>query len=260
MILQNHMNKKAIGIIIAILVVGGIYLLMQTPKTNTNTPSPMGNTSTSTSTTANTTGRVVFSVSDAAVDMKTISEVNMTVSSMDIHSQAKGWVTVSSTPHTYSLLDLNAKNESKVFADFQAAAGTYDMVRLGVDKIIVKTKAGATEEAKLPSGELKINTTLVVKDNATSSANFDFMTDKSLHMTGNGSYIFAPVVKTETRSDASATVGSDDTVKIKGGHVDTNTTVGMDIDGSVKVNFELKADEKLDVINNTIKIHGLLNY
>jgi hypothetical protein len=253
------MNKKSIGIIIAALViVGGVYLFNQSPKNNTNTPTSTGN-NTGSNPTASATGRVVFAVSDAAMDMSAISQINMTVTGIDIHSQASGWVKVSGAAQTYNLLDLNAKNESKVFSDFQAPVGTYDMMRLEVSKIVIVTKAGAAKEAKLPSGELKINTTLVVKDGGTSSVNFDFLASKSLHMTGNGGYIFAPVVRTETKSDASVTVDTDSTVKVDGGHVDKDETDGMDIDGSVKANFEIKADEQLDVENDVIKVRGLLN-
>ena len=266
------MNKKVIGIIIAtVVVVGGAYLLMQSPKTNTNTQSPTNTntnsqnpvsgtvTTTTTTTTSNATGRVVFAISDATLDMSTISQINMTVSSIEIYNQANGWVTVSGTPQTYNLLDLNAKNQSKIFSDFQAPVGTYDQMRLTVDKIVVVTKAGVTQEAKLPSGVLKINTTLVVKNGGTSSVNFDFLADKSLHMTGNGGYIFAPVVKTQTKSDVNATVNGDNTVKVDGGHVDTDATAGMDINGDVKANFQLNATDKFDVINGVIQIHGTQN-
>lgn len=255
------MNKTIIGIIIAVVVViGGIYLFTQTPQTNTNTTNTQGSTgNTNTTPATNATGKVVFAISDVAVNMSTISEINMTISSIDIYNQTNGWITVSGTPQTYNLLDLNAKNQSKVFTDFQAPVGTYDMIRLSVNKIVVVTKAGITQEAKLPSGELKISTTLVVKDGATSSVNFDFLADKSLHMTGNGGYIFAPVVKTETRSDTNVTVNGDSTVKINGGNVDTNRTDGMDVNGSVKENFQLNVTDKLDVVNGEIKLGDTSN-
>ncbi|MFA6353426.1 MAG: DUF4382 domain-containing protein [Candidatus Paceibacterota bacterium] len=248
------MKNTTIGIIIAVVVIiGGIYLFTRTSNTPSVSSIPSQNQNN------NAQGRVVLSITDAAINMSTISQINMTISSIDIHSQTNGWITTSGTPQTYNLLDLNAKNESKIFTDFQAPVGTYDMVRLSVDKVVVVPKTGAIQEAKLPSGELKINTTLVVKDGTTSSISFDFMADKSLHMTGNGNYIFAPVVKTETRSEANVTVNSDNTIKINGGHIDTDTTDGMDIDGSVKNNFQIKADEKLDVVNGVIKIHSTLN-
>jgi hypothetical protein len=48
-------------------------------------------------------------------------------------------------------------------------------------------------------------------------------------------------------------------VSLLGGNTDKLNNVGMDIDGSVKVDFEIKADTKLDLdSNNVIKVNGLL--
>ncbi len=241
------MSNKIIGGIIALLVVaGGIFFFTQKPATNTSAMS--------TSTSA--TGKVIFSISDAAMDMSAISEVNMTVSSMSVHSEAKGWVTVSSVPHTYKLLELNAKNESQLFADFQAPVGTYDSVRLDVDKIVVVTRTGVTKEAKLPSNELKIESELVVNGDATSSINFDFLADKSLHLTGNGNYVFAPVVHVTSESDTHVTISADGVVSIFGGRSDTDATSGMDIDGSVKTDFQLGSDAKLDIVDGAVQLHN----
>lgn len=248
-------NKTIMWIVVvALVVVGGIYLMMNTPNT-TDTNSE----ATQQSQKVDAEGRVIFSVTDAAANMGTISEINMKVNSVDMHSSTEGWVTVSTTPKTYSLLMLNAQNKSELLADINAKAGTYDQVRLIVDSVSVKTKAGVTSIAKLPSGELKINTKIVINADETSSVNFDFLADKSLHVTGNGSYIFAPVVKTETRSSGEVSVDSYSVVKINGGTVDDSNTVGMDIDGSVKINFLINAKQKLNVdANNVIKIEGLI--
>ncbi len=233
-------NNKIIGIVVVILVIiGGIYLVMK------NQAAPAG---------IYATGTVIASISDKTADLSALSEIDLTITSMSLHNEAMGWVTVSSTPHTYNLLDLNAKNESKVFADFQIATGTYDMARLKIDSIIIKTKTGTLAAAKVPSGELQINTVLNV-NNGTSTINFEFLADHSLHLTGEGKYIFTPVVKTTTRSNTDAEIKSDETVKISNGKVDDEGEDGMDIDGEVKANFEVDANEKLDIENDEIKIH-----
>lgn len=249
------MNKIVIWVIVGIIVVvGGIYIFTlptgDTSEINSVSQDEQKNSA---------QGRVVFSITDAAVDMSTISEINMKVNSVDVHSSVSGWTTVSSTPRVFSLLMLNAQNKSELLADVDLKTGTYDQVRLMVDSIAVKTKAGVTKEAKLPSGELKINTLLVINADETSSVNFDFLADKSLHTTGNGSYIFAPVIKTESRSDADVSVGTDSSVKISGGKMDDSNTVGMDIDGSVKVNFQINTKQKLNIDgSNVIKLEGVI--
>lgn len=240
--------NKTIGIVIGVVVIiGGIYLATRTPSPdNVSLNAAKQNQNTSYQ------GRVVFSVTDAAVDMNTISEINMKVNSVEIHNSTSGWMTVSTTPRTYSLLSLNTRNESELLADISVETGTYDQVRLMVDTIAIVTKAGATKEAKLPSGELKINTVILVTANNTSSVNFDFIADKSLHATSNGNYIFAPVVKTESRSEANVSVNASNVVSIGGGNVDNTNTVGMDIDGNVKLNFQIDNKQKLNIDNKNI--------
>jgi len=240
--------NKAIGIIIAIVIIaGGIYFLVNRSANNS-----VVNVTGEQQENSGAQGRLVLAVTDAAINMSTISEINMDISKVDVHSNEAGWVTVSTAPHTYNLLALNAEHKSEILAQADAfQAGSYDQIRLTVDSVTVKTKAGATSEAKLPSGELKINTALLVNANSTSSVNLDFMADKSLHLTGSGKYIFAPVVKIETRSDADVGVDYDaNKVTLSGGHVDDTSTVGMDVDGSVKENFEIKSDVKLNLDEN----------
>jgi hypothetical protein len=242
---------KTVGIIIVLLVIaGGIYFYMN----NANNPASNMNGAQS-----GTSGRVVFSVTDAAADMKTISEVTLNVSSVSMHSTAQGWVTASTTPRSYDLLALKASGEADVLADTQVATGTYDQVRLAVSSVKVKSKTGATTEAKLPSGELKIMTKVVVASGNTASVHLDFLADKSLHATGNGGYIFAPVVKTDSKSSANVSVAASGAVSISGGHTDDSSSSGMDIDGSVKANFELNQSQNFEIgPDNFIRVKGVI--
>jgi hypothetical protein len=230
-----------------VVIIGGIYFFAKGPAEIVNDPQNVGPAQNEAA-----EGRVVFSVTDEAVDINTVSEINIRVTSVEIHSNVNGWVTVSNTPQTYSLLELNADNESKVLADVLVKASTYDQVRLVVDSISVETKAGVTKEARLPANQITIDTTLVVNPDTTSSVNFDFLADKSLHVTDDKNYIFAPVVKTETRSDASIAISADNVVTIAGGRLDTANIVGMDIDGSIKVNFEIDSEDKLKIDGDSI--------
>ncbi len=244
------MNNKVLwGIVAVIVIVLGIYFVStmgnnSTPSTSSSTENANQNQE------ASAKGRVVFSVTDAAVDMATISQINMKINEVDVHSAANGWVTVSTTPQTFSLLMLNAKKESDLLADTSIAAGNYDQVRLIVDSVAVIGKNGMSKPAKLPSGELKINTNLIVNADKTSSANFDFMASKSLHTTGSGDYIFTPVVKTETKSNASVSVSAGNAVTVTNGNLDDSSNAGMDIDGNVKANFEVDTNTKLNIDSN----------
>jgi hypothetical protein len=236
--------NRTVGIILVVLVIlGGIFLITRAgaPSTSTNKQNSMKGS-----------GRIVFAVTDAAANMGQISEINMTVSRVDIHSQESGWVTASTTPKSYELLALITNSESRLLADVSEKTGTYDQVRLVINGVNVKTKSGTVHEATMPKNEVALTTSLVVKDDTTSTATFDFKADKSLFTTTSGVYVFMPVVETETRSDAGVSVDTDSTVTIGGGKVENDSTSGMDVDGSVKLNFELNSLQKLNIEGNSI--------
>jgi len=221
-------EKKFIGLIFALLVISLIAAC-----------SPQAQQSTQ-------KGRAVFAITDAAADMQSVTSVKVTVESIKVHSAAEGWTTVSSSSKTYDLLELKGKSETALLADAQLKQGTYDQLRLDISKVVV-TDANGTHEAKLPSGELKINGKLVVEANSTSTATFDFIADESLHVTGNGKYIMAPVVQLETREDADVSVRSGNKVQISGGKVDTNVKVGMDINGNVGVGVKISSNADISI-------------
>lgn len=252
-------SKIAIGIaIVALMAAGGwTYAKMHTPEQDFSLES--GSQTTQTTTMPNdqqadsTYGRAVVSVRDAAMNMNTIDEINVRVTKVELHSSTSGWITASTTPRTYNLLKLNRDDEAQILVDINAKEGVYDQVRITVDSITVKEKGSSTlKEAKLPSNVIKINTTLIVQAGKTASLNFDFLADKSLHKTGDGKYIFIPVIKTETRSDSRVTIGSNDAIIIDGGHIDSSQNDGMDIDGSIRSNFEIDSNKILTVDNDSV--------
>lgn len=195
------------------------------------------------------TGRVVFAMTDATANMSDITSIKVTVDSVDVHTDAEGWTTVSTTQRTYDLLELKANNDVVVLADVQLKEGTYQQVRLDISKVVVTDSEG-DHEAKLPSNELKIVGGFEVKANTTSSVMFDFIADESIHVTGNGQYVMAPVCQYETRTDADVEVKSDNKVTINNGKIKTNIKVGMDITGAIGVGKKISATDVISVNSN----------
>lgn len=198
---------------------------------------------------ASGSGRAVFGIADPAAKMGTVTQVNVTIDSVRAHSATQGWVDVSTKQQTVDLLELNASGRIMALADVNLTAGTYDQLRLEISKVLI-TDADGTHEAKLPSGELKIKGDLVVRANATASAVFDFAANESLHLTGNGKYIMAPVVHLQTRSDADVSTVGSSTIRITGGNVRTSIKVGMDADGNVGINLWIPANANVTIQAN----------
>ena len=172
-------------------------------------------------------GRVVFAITDAATNMQSVSQVLVTVESIQTHSTIDGWVNVSSSAKTFDLLVLKSQNKLELIADSNVKPGNYDQVRMQISKVIVVDSSGE-HEAKLPSNRLKINTELEIKEDATATAVFDFIADESLHVTGKGEYIMAPVVKFETRGDAEVETKGGLKLETKSGTIYTTLKIGLD--------------------------------
>ncbi len=238
------MNKLAVLIILVLVAVGG-FMMLQKGAIKEGI------------------GRVVVSITDKAIDMETISEVTMTVNKVELHSEATGWLTVSSTPMTYNLLDLKARGESAFAAQASVSSGVYNQIRANISSIKVTTQAGVVSTAKLPSGQLILNGDIVVNGGETTSVNLDFLASASLHTTGTGLYIFAPVVHLEVRSGADVSIEKDNEdkdrlgqVEIEDGDVEEESDHGMDVNGEVREDFELNNDQLQVDVNGVIKVLG----
>lgn len=238
------MNKTITTIVvIAVLVVGGVLVFSSGDSGSQE----------------DTTGTVYFSITDAAADMSTISEVEMNVDSVQLHSQSDGWVDAGDDDKSFRLLELDANGETKLYTKADVAARTYDQIRLVVDGVQVSESENGTssQETTLPSDEITITGNVVVEENATSSVTLDVMADQSLHVTDEGEYVFAPVISVESRSNATVTVGENDTVTVTGGNVTTDIVVGADVDGTMKSNFKLDSSSGINIgSGGTIEIIG----
>jgi hypothetical protein len=205
------------------------------------------------------TGRAVFTITDAAANMDSVSSVKIRVDSVQVHSSAEGWTTVSSSPQTYDLLKLKTDGSQALLADVTLKEGNYQQVRLLISNVEVTDSTG-THDAKLPSGDLKIVGDLKVAANTTAVVKFDFIVDESLHVTGNGQYILAPVVRLETREAADVDTSVKAKVKVGDGKVKTDIKVGMNERGEVGIGLQIRQDLNLTIDNQgNIKIGGLVS-
>ena len=197
--------------------------------------------------TAETKAHAVILIKDdvTGADLLGVTSVMLTVDKVEAHSTSTGWVTLSTAVKQYDLLQLKATGAAQLLADANLTPGTYDQIRLDISQVMV-TATGKTQAAKLPSNSLKIVGNLTLDAGQTSVATLDFILDKSLHLTGDGKYILAPVVHLQTQDDASVQVDANDHAMVSGGKVETDEQVCMDENGNTAQGLELPAKLNLD--------------
>lgn len=240
----NHNDAEIVKKHLPLLFVPSLLLMTGAGCASSSNYSAQTNTTT---TPPSTQGKAVITVTDDAPSLAGVTAVVLTVDKVEVHSATAGWVTVSSVTQQYDLLKLKGTKVSQLLANAAIDAGTYDSIRLTVSNVSVTTN-GKTETAKLPSHTLSIVGKMTVVAGQTSTASLDFDLAKSLHLTGKGMFILAPVVKLQTKHNVEVKIKEDDSVETSGGDVETDSSQGMDVNGDMKANFELP--DKLNVDTN----------
>ena len=86
-------------LVVLALVVGGCVPSQQQPPATTTPPQasvpPPEITIPPPAQSAAETGRVIFTITDAAADMGSVTSVKVTVDSVSVHSASEGWAAVS---------------------------------------------------------------------------------------------------------------------------------------------------------------------
>ena len=235
---MKSLTGVIVGAVLVITVIGGVIWYQNNQKSKT-------------------TGTLFIGITDATADIAQVNEIDLTVKQVEIHSTTRGWVSVSSDTKSYELLALHAAEKTKVYAKENVAAETYDKVRVTLGEATIKTKARGDLKATLPSSYVVINTNVIVKPGTDSHLKLDVLADQSLHETSDGAYVFAPVIKAESRNSAEISEASDNSLTVSGGHIDSIITAGVDLDGTSKTNFVLKTDNTLKVqssVQGAVKI------
>jgi len=223
-------------------------------------------------------GMVYFSITDKKLDIANVTSVEVTISEIQVHMTATetqtneseiqineteangtetnnnetetneeaGWITVLNESKTYDLLALT--NLEKLLTSADMEAGSYNIIRLRISNVSVVLN-GQAQEAKLPSSKIDIKVHFTVTANSTSLVSLDFNLNDSLHITGDGRIIMAPVIKVEVDREVEIEI-KDGEVKKSGGEKETETEVGMDERGNVSEGRRIAPDANVSIADN----------
>lgn len=185
------------------------------------------------------------SMSDPGNALDGVTSILLTVSAVSIHNQdSDAWIELTTTEQTLDLMQLKVQETKELLTAANLPDGKYNQVRLDISKVLV-TSNGEAQEAKLPSNTLKINIDLQMA-NSTAVLNFDVMANASLHKTGNGKIIMAPVINVETYKDADVEKTGKN-IEVKTQKAKTTEEIGMDEKGNVGKGVKINPDTELEI-------------
>lgn len=167
-------------------------------------------------------GKLVVKVTDAPFPIDLIEEANVTITKIEIRTEADSgdypFQTIFEGSREFNLMELrNGVTEELVEAELPA--GEYNLIRLYVDSASIKVKGHGDYQVKVPSGaetgiKLFIEPSLRVAGGLTAELLLDFNLDKSFVLQGNintpagiKGFIFKPVIRAVNNTKAGIVEG-----------------------------------------------------
>jgi hypothetical protein len=142
------------------------------------------------------TGQLVLKITDDPGLNITKAVVNisqvMVHRSAAVNNTTAGWEMIVNKSQTFDLISLS--NVTEFFGSATLNAGMYTQIRLTVESCVI-TINGTEYECTVPSGAIKLNKPFTLMPDQTITLTMDFNVQESVHETGNGKYMFNPVIK-----------------------------------------------------------------
>lgn len=191
-----------------------------------------------------THGMLLVTATDKAVDIKNIYSINITITKIEIlPNGSESWQILSDKTQTINLIELSNNKELVLLSESNITKGLYTHLKLTVSQVLVDNN-GLTDYAKLPSNELKLIGNILVEGSKTTVAKLDFIASESLHATGIGELILAPVIKLDVFNNADASI-TENKVDIKKGKAKESKKFGMDENGNIALNYTIDKEAVL---------------
>ncbi len=210
-------------------------------------------------------GVTVLSVSDAPT-VSSISSVNLTATSAEIHSTTTGkWYLLFNSSKPFDLVKL--RNISQLITGANIPTGTYDELTLEISNATA-TVNNQTENVSLPSGDIKIFGKFNISGNTTTWINLDINLNRSVHVTGNGKVILIPVINVNNFNGATLDVASSGIINVSSpGHLREHIETSMDTNGAMHMGANaVPVSEPLEVngrgaitVNETANGMGMIS-
>jgi hypothetical protein len=152
-------------------------------------------------------GKLVVNVTDPPPpDM---DSVMVKVEKLEVHRAGGPWTTVAEDMEPFDLKVLEDREE--LLASAIVDPGIYTQIRLEIVSVTIWVD-GQDYPAKVPSGNIKLVGSFEVVEGEETEVTLDFIGAQSVHVTGNGQYIFKPVIKLDIPESAKPGNGESETL------------------------------------------------
>ena len=190
--LKGKSNMKKLLSVFIILLLTAILMPGCDAATSTPTTSISSGEALSSTDLPDGMGKLVVNVTDPPPpDM---DSVMVEVKNLEVHKAGGGWTTVAEDEDMEPFDLVSLEDRVELLATAIVDAGIYTQIRLDIKSVTIWVK-GEDYTAKVPSSKIKLVGSFEVIDDGETEVTLDFIGAESVMVTGNGEYIFRPVVK-----------------------------------------------------------------
>jgi hypothetical protein len=141
---------------------------------------------------ANVTSAVVY-LSNLEVHMVSGNVSDNSSGNLSSSDNSSGWIPVLGAPASFDLM--NVIGVEQILGSANLTAGSFNQIRMDVTKVTGVTTGNISYSATVPSDKLMIVGAFNVGGGANTTLTLDFDGSQSLIQTGQGKFLFKPVVK-----------------------------------------------------------------
>lgn len=113
--------------------------------------------------------------------------------SANVSDNESSWIPIIKAPASFDLMDVIGVE--KILGSANITAGSFTQIRMDVTKVVGETTDNVSYTAEVPSDKLKIVGAFNVGGGTRTVLTLDFDGERSLVRTGQGKFLFKPVVK-----------------------------------------------------------------
>ena len=141
---------------------------------------------------ANVTSAVVY-LSNLEVHMVSGNMSDNTSGNLTASDDSSGWIPVLGAPASFDLM--NVIGVEQILGSANLTAGSFNQIHMDVSKVTGVTTGNISYSATVPSDKLMIVGAFNIGGGNTTTLTLDFDGSQSLIQTGQGKFLFKPVVK-----------------------------------------------------------------
>lgn len=176
-------------------------------------------------------GRLILTMY-GSYQQELVDDLEVHISAIELKSTDKDWITVSNPDKTVSLNTTGQDQIPILLDDVHVEPGMYENVRLQISSVTAM-QGGSERDVPLPNHEPTLPVRVHITNDKVSSLELRIMTSSISRHGNDGTYVWTPRIRAESRSGVAISQQQND-ISVSGGELITLTDLYQDAAGETR--------------------------